>query len=400
MFGSTWMHPHAPPHFRSREDVEQIAEENRKALSEYHGRMNRRILDMADRVQQVMTMVNAEKEAEQKALLAECEKIRILAAKATATAQVQKQADTELEMYEGRPATLVAGNDSASLLCPARGQHIDSLDPFASEEDYWPYVAASPYSPLRLDLDTDKSAEKSGHRLSPLQAAHDRIRLFHAFDDLFRISHAGEMHAPAETRESPTSDDAKASLASPSLETSGKPQAFDTGIQLHDEDNQPVKLTTADEKDDDIFRSTPIASTLGQIIREVESFAGGLTKAFSGGFGDTLSQRSTYESTGDPSSVVSTMTRTETRTLPDGSVETRRVLKRRFADGNEEHEESIDTLPPSREVPDWLKTHLAAAKYPTVDRQTQTHAMEATSSKTKPEEAKKENSQPGGWFWR
>lgn len=41
-------------------------------------------------------------------------------------------------------------------------------------------------------------------------------------------------------------------------------------------------------------------------------------------------------------SIVSTMTRTSSRTLPDGSVETRRVLKKKFADGREESEESTD----------------------------------------------------------
>jgi len=41
-------------------------------------------------------------------------------------------------------------------------------------------------------------------------------------------------------------------------------------------------------------------------------------------------------------SIVSTMTRTTSRTLPDGSVETRRVLKKKFADGREESEESTD----------------------------------------------------------
>ncbi|EXJ60621.1 hypothetical protein A1O7_04774 [Cladophialophora yegresii CBS 114405] len=41
-------------------------------------------------------------------------------------------------------------------------------------------------------------------------------------------------------------------------------------------------------------------------------------------------------------SIVSTLTTTTTRTLPDGSVETKRVLKRRFTDGSEESDERVE----------------------------------------------------------
>ncbi|KEF63695.1 uncharacterized protein A1O9_01673 [Exophiala aquamarina CBS 119918] len=44
----------------------------------------------------------------------------------------------------------------------------------------------------------------------------------------------------------------------------------------------------------------------------------------------------------DPSSIISTLTTTVTRTLPDGSVETKRVFKKRFADGTEESDESTE----------------------------------------------------------
>lgn len=59
-------------------------------------------------------------------------------------------------------------------------------------------------------------------------------------------------------------------------------------------------------------------------------------------------------------SIVSTMTRTTSRTLPDGSVETRRVLKKKFADGREESEESTDISQPAKatkrqdEKPGWF----------------------------------------------
>ncbi|KAK5940979.1 hypothetical protein PMZ80_006256 [Knufia obscura] len=45
---------------------------------------------------------------------------------------------------------------------------------------------------------------------------------------------------------------------------------------------------------------------------------------------------------GVKSSIVATMTRTTSKTLPDGSIETRRTLRKRFADGREEAEESTE----------------------------------------------------------
>lgn len=59
-------------------------------------------------------------------------------------------------------------------------------------------------------------------------------------------------------------------------------------------------------------------------------------------------------------SIVSTMTRTTSRTLPDGSVETRRVLKKKFADSREESEEFTDISQPAKatkrqdEKPGWF----------------------------------------------
>ncbi|KAJ9258042.1 hypothetical protein DTO207G8_1819 [Paecilomyces variotii] len=52
-------------------------------------------------------------------------------------------------------------------------------------------------------------------------------------------------------------------------------------------------------------------------------------------------------STASPSSVVvSTMTSTERRTLPDGTVQTKTVKTKRFADGREESNESVEVLNP------------------------------------------------------
>lgn len=58
---------------------------------------------------------------------------------------------------------------------------------------------------------------------------------------------------------------------------------------------------------------------------------------------------STWASTGsEDSSLMSTLTRTTSQTRPDGSIETRRILKKKFADGREESEESTDITPASK----------------------------------------------------
>jgi hypothetical protein len=57
---------------------------------------------------------------------------------------------------------------------------------------------------------------------------------------------------------------------------------------------------------------------------------------------------SSNEETQKPS-VISVMTTTETRTMPDGSVYTKRVLKKRFSDGTEENREEESTGLPENE---------------------------------------------------
>jgi len=66
-------------------------------------------------------------------------------------------------------------------------------------------------------------------------------------------------------------------------------------------------------------------------------------------FSTSSSSSYTYESSfsqvdepGSSKYVVGTLTSTTKRTLPDGSIETKRVSKRRFADGTEEVDESVD----------------------------------------------------------
>ncbi|OCT52504.1 hypothetical protein CLCR_09755 [Cladophialophora carrionii] len=79
-------------------------------------------------------------------------------------------------------------------------------------------------------------------------------------------------------------------------------------------------------------------------------------------------------------SIISTLTTTTTRTLPDGSVETKRILKRRFADGSEESDERVEV----RNAPSGKETNTSAeirSAWPitnatqTKDKETQTQTQ-------------------------
>jgi hypothetical protein len=94
---------------------------------------------------------------------------------------------------------------------------------------------------------------------------------------------------------------------------------------------------------------------------------------------------------GKKDSIVSTMTTTERRTLPDGTVETKRVLKKRFADGREESNESVE-----RQMSSSSNSQSAGSKPLEMevsstarqDKQTQTNEKEDLRPKR------------SGWFWR
>ena len=84
------------------------------------------------------------------------------------------------------------------------------------------------------------------------------------------------------------------------------------------------------------------------------------------------------------SSIISTLTTTERVTMPDGSVRTRRVLKKRFSDGREESNESEEVQQPR-------KSSLNERVEDAWSRQTPKNAEE---TRQEPEEKRK-----GGWFW-
>ncbi|KAL2423873.1 hypothetical protein ABEF95_008929 [Exophiala dermatitidis] len=121
-------------------------------------------------------------------------------------------------------------------------------------------------------------------------------------------------------------------------------------------------------------------------------------------------------------SVVSTLTSTVTRTLPDGSVETKRVLKKRFADGTEESNESVEvrTLPsaqqprkveppranketqtlPTSEIPPTSQREIPGfgfAEEDTSQQQNNASAEQGAANKDNKQDSR--NSKRGGWFW-
>jgi hypothetical protein len=109
---------------------------------------------------------------------------------------------------------------------------------------------------------------------------------------------------------------------------------------------------------------------------------------------------SSEQVSGRNDSILSTTTTTERWTRPDGTVETRRVFKKRFADGREIEEETHDFQEPRpslaqlRKKAPWpvgpQETPLSEAK--AADKQTQTLTPVQ-------DELKNEKRRGGGWFW-
>lgn len=95
-------------------------------------------------------------------------------------------------------------------------------------------------------------------------------------------------------------------------------------------------------------------------------------------FSRSISQESPYPQP----SILSTLTTTERHVSPDGSVTTKTVLKRRFADGREENSETVETIPATR--PAWLEQR------PALDAETQSAERKPTLD---------EASKKRGWFW-
>lgn len=86
--------------------------------------------------------------------------------------------------------------------------------------------------------------------------------------------------------------------------------------------------------------------------------------------------------------ILSTLTSTEQVRLPDGSTTTRRILKKRFADGREESEDSTESTPPA-----------VAAGSQSLNRLVQLPTPEAQSISDDLIKKNEELDKRGTWFW-
>jgi len=90
-----------------------------------------------------------------------------------------------------------------------------------------------------------------------------------------------------------------------------------------------------------------------------------------------------------PNSIISILTTVETRTLPDGGLETKTVLKKRFADGREENSESLETQKARMDCSGAEESESGARKGEVAEMSEPAQASEPIGKEKK----------KGGWFW-
>ncbi len=107
-----------------------------------------------------------------------------------------------------------------------------------------------------------------------------------------------------------------------------------------------IVSAVAQAAEKEIQAQTPLAELPGDApttIAELPAETTDQTNTSSSTYSNSSSAYAYHSTTSSSAnSVVSTLTSTRTRTLPDGSVETKRVLKRRFADGSEQSDENLE----------------------------------------------------------
>ncbi|KAJ9636518.1 hypothetical protein H2204_005351 [Knufia peltigerae] len=170
-------------------------------------------------------------------------------------------------------------------------------------------------------------------------------------------------------------------------------------------DFESMAPETVDERGEE-SRQTQDAEVVSEQVRSTA-----FSHAFESSFSSSINQG------GTENQVVGTTTSISQRTLPDGSVETKRIFNRRFADGTTESEESVDVShgPAAQPRPlygdqanEQLETGTAPAasfhsedgeghgSIPRSERQRQETTDGATQGQT---ENSTEQPKRGGWFW-
>lgn len=249
---------------------------------------------------------------------------------------------------------------------------VKSMDPITKDEDIYPWLTFSPYSPVRLT----GSSQKGSHSLEEQQirdALSKQKPWWEAFEDLMALERTGQMTHDAESRYKTMSAWLEA-MNSNILLNGGRLEKSRLSTDADLEELQPLPDNDDYSELFQRFNSSnwPNPESVLSSLKAVNEEQNKLNKPKA----HTTKEIPTVEKQNDatdatevrpwsnakvaPSassradekknlpSIVATMTRTSSRTLPDGSVETKRVLRNKFADGREESEESVNIIPSKR----------------------------------------------------
>ena len=185
----------------------------------------------------------------------------------------------------------------------------------------WPiaYIASSSYSPLRLE------------RTSPLSEQGNKWR--NAFEDLIALRDGKPMLDDDSRRSNGSGAVWMASMLERGMFGGGwKPNRQSP----HEtEDLNTARMLENDFKEDKVTELDMYERFLGSQYPSMQ-------KSSSASESNPKAPISTLENAGPPS-LISTLTTTERNSLPDGSIHTKVMLKKRFSDGREESTETVHT---------------------------------------------------------
>jgi hypothetical protein len=336
----------------------------------------------------------------------------------------------------------------------------EDLDPFANQGDTFPWLLSSPYSPVWLSSSLKTRPETVLGSWEPglcfavyrsnteNEDKLQRLDWQSAFQDLLSLERTGDMAIDSQRRKYWSSPahwlknlSQKGLLTCRAEPTSHQTALVNTwspivsgqsafwldhqadgmsdqmsrwaksrGRQRHEEGEDEDILYYDDIDDDADEEATREPSIMGT-ESEGKSLARTWAHAFETvektleevmrrGTSSPDKPESIQNTTNAQPSIISTMMRTETRTLPDGSIETRRVLRRRFANGNEELEETVDTEPPVKSYqPTVLNAAPGTDMPPPGNRPNDSTTAKPAKQPTSADQTMV-RSGGGGWFWR
>lgn len=279
--------------------------------------------------------------------------------------------DEQMQASEMRPS-LVGTNFVATHLLRAIGAKA-LADEQHQVARIWPlaYIASSPYSPLQLE------------QAPPLSEQGNKWR--NAFEDLIAIKN-GKPMVEEEARENHGSGTAWiTSMFERGIFGSGWKEKNITFKQEF-----PASTENSEAKanaNEDNFIELDLYECF---LKTLNSPTNPQSSAFAPPTPNHQTLSSTLPNPTKPS-LISTLTTTERNTLPDGSVQTKVVLKKRFADGREESTETVHTTYDSQQPQSSSKAIAAAAASNSVG------AVEGSPSDSA--NIKSKEGQKKGWFW-